>query len=56
MSAQLHSPTEAPMDPDLDAEVVFETVEQLLQSVSPQFEAARRSAIVAKLSALADTP
>ncbi|KAI0755219.1 hypothetical protein C8Q80DRAFT_418593 [Daedaleopsis nitida] len=49
---QLHSPSEPPMDPDLDAEIVFETIEQLLQSVSPRYGAAQRSALMAKLNAL----
>ena len=40
------------MDPDLDAEAVFETIEQLLHSVSPQYETARRSALLAKLGNL----
>ncbi|KAI1794881.1 hypothetical protein LXA43DRAFT_882761 [Ganoderma leucocontextum] len=50
---QLHSLNESPTDPDLDAELVFETLEQLLQSVSLQYDAARRSALIAKLDALA---
>ncbi|KAM5538716.1 hypothetical protein V8D89_007745 [Ganoderma adspersum] len=50
---QLHSLNESPTDPDLDAELVFETLEQLLQSVSLQYDAARRSALIAKLNALA---
>ncbi|KAI0690454.1 hypothetical protein C8T65DRAFT_97781 [Cerioporus squamosus] len=49
---QLHSPTEAPNDPDHDAETVFETLEQLLTHVSPKFEAAHRSALQVKLEAL----
>ena len=53
---QLQSPSEAPMDPDLDAEVAFETIEQLLQSVSPRYDSARRSALMAKLEALSDVP
>lgn len=40
------------MDPELDAEAVFETIEHSLQSVSPQYEAARRSALMAKLDGL----
>ena len=52
-SSQLHSLNESPTDPDLDAELVFETLEQLLQSVSLQYDAARRSALIAKLDALA---
>ena len=55
-SLQLHSPTESPTDPDLDAEAVFETIEQLLQSVSPQYDATRRSALIAKLESLQTTP
>ncbi|RPD62719.1 hypothetical protein L226DRAFT_568570 [Lentinus tigrinus ALCF2SS1-7] len=49
---QLHHPTESPMDPDSDAENVFETLEQLLINVSPKFEAAHRSALQAKLQSL----
>ncbi|RDX50341.1 hypothetical protein OH76DRAFT_1402800 [Lentinus brumalis] len=50
---QLHSPTEAPMDPDHDAEgPVFETLEQLLAHVSSKFEAAHRSALQVKLESL----
>lgn len=51
---QLHSPSEAPMDPDHDAETIFETIEQLLQTVSPGFESAQRSALMAKLESLSD--
>ncbi|KAI8978765.1 GSKIP domain-containing protein [Trametes punicea] len=51
---QLHSPSEAPMDPDHDSETVFETIEQLLQTVSPQYESARRNTLLAKLQSLAD--
>ncbi|KAI0769912.1 hypothetical protein C8Q74DRAFT_1202280 [Fomes fomentarius] len=53
---QLNSPSEPPSDSDLDAEAVFENIEQLLQSVSPSYEAARRSVFVAKLSALSPSP
>ncbi|EJF57081.1 hypothetical protein DICSQDRAFT_70216 [Dichomitus squalens LYAD-421 SS1] len=42
--------------PDLDAEAVFETIEQLLQSVSPQYDAARRSALITKLESIQATP
>ena len=42
------------MDPDLDAETVFETVEQLLESISPRYESAKRSALMSKLEALSD--
>ncbi|KAI0373710.1 hypothetical protein BV20DRAFT_1049653 [Pilatotrama ljubarskyi] len=52
---QLHSPTEAPMDPDHDSERVFETIEQLLETVSPQYESARRSALLSRLESLADS-
>ena len=51
---QLYSPTEPPNEPDTDASVIFETAEQLLRSASPMYEAARRSALVAKLNALMD--
>ncbi|OJT08154.1 hypothetical protein TRAPUB_950 [Trametes pubescens] len=51
---QLHSPSEAPMDPDHDTEIIFETIEQLLQTVSPQFESAQRSALMEKLELLSD--
>ncbi len=54
-SPQLHSLNESPTDPDLDAELVFETLDQLLQSVSLQYDAARRSALIAKLDALASS-
>ena len=50
---QLHSLNESPTDPNLDAELVFETLQQLLQSISLQYDAARRSALIAKLDALA---
>ncbi|TBU23198.1 hypothetical protein BD309DRAFT_951956 [Dichomitus squalens] len=53
---QLYSPTDPPTDPDLDAEAVFETIEQLLQSVSPQYDAARRSALITKLESIQATP
>ncbi|EIW59379.1 uncharacterized protein TRAVEDRAFT_122660 [Trametes versicolor FP-101664 SS1] len=43
-----------PMDPDHDAETIFETIEQLLQTVSPGFESAQRSALMAKLESLSD--
>ncbi|KAI0771207.1 GSKIP domain-containing protein [Trametes elegans] len=52
---QLNSPSEAPMDPDLDSETVYETLEQLLQTVSPQYESARRNALLAKLESLSDS-
>lgn len=42
------------MDPDHDAETIFETIEQLLQTVSPGFESAQRSALMAKLESLSD--
>ena len=42
------------MDPDHDSETVFETIEQLLQTVSPQYEQSRRNALLAKLESLAD--
>ncbi|KAI0632401.1 GSKIP domain-containing protein [Trametes polyzona] len=51
---QLHSPSEAPMDPDHDSETVFETIEQLLQTVSPQYESKKRSALMEKLESLSD--
>ncbi|KAI9059275.1 hypothetical protein FKP32DRAFT_1596635 [Trametes sanguinea] len=50
---QLHSPSEAPMDPDHDSETVFETIEQLLQTVSQQYESAKRNALFTKLESLA---
>ncbi len=53
-SVQLHSPSEAPMDPDHDTEIIFETIEQLLQTVSPQFESAQSSALMEKLELLSD--
>lgn len=40
------------MDPDHDAEAVFETLEQLLTSVSSKYEAAHRSALQVKLESL----
>ncbi|KAI0357468.1 hypothetical protein OH77DRAFT_1422327, partial [Trametes cingulata] len=52
---QLQSPSEAPMDPDHDSETVFETIEQLLQTVSPRYESARRGALLSKLESLADS-
>ncbi|KAH9889974.1 hypothetical protein C8Q73DRAFT_793331 [Cubamyces lactineus] len=51
---QVHSPSEAPRDPDHDSETVFETIEQLLQTVSPQYEVSRRTILLAKLESLAD--
>ncbi|KAH9851509.1 hypothetical protein C2E23DRAFT_869223 [Lenzites betulinus] len=44
----------APMDPDHDAEIVFETIEPLLQSVSPLYESRQRSALLEKLESLSD--
>ncbi|KAI0669263.1 hypothetical protein C8Q78DRAFT_1042559 [Trametes maxima] len=52
---QLHSPSEAPMDPDHDSEAVFETIEQLLQTVSPAYESAKRNALLARLESLAES-
>ncbi|KAI0647789.1 hypothetical protein C8Q79DRAFT_924886 [Trametes meyenii] len=52
---QLHSPSEAPMDPDHDADTVFEAIEQLLQTVSPAYESAKRNALLAKLESLEES-
>ncbi|CDO69995.1 hypothetical protein BN946_scf184973.g5 [Trametes cinnabarina] len=53
ISLTSRGPSEPPVDPDLDSETVFETLEQLLQTVSPQYESAKRNALLAKLEALA---
>ncbi|KAI0826787.1 hypothetical protein BC628DRAFT_1418857 [Trametes gibbosa] len=51
---QLHSPSEAPMDPEHDSEIIFETIEPLLQSVSPLYESRQRSVLLQKLESLSD--